>query len=157
MPGWVKGTRLQGHDHPSWGAGKVCHWCMHVCICASTKMFTHVCICTCTSETLQLLWCVYLACTLLELFKGSFFQVQRQTGEKLEGWDFLEVLEDFIEAFTVYTSRMTFQDMSWTFQSNWENVPCQTFTCPASKSIWWKESFSPAVKYLPSLLDTYSQ
>lgn len=85
---------------------------MHVCICASTKMFTHVCICTCTSETLQLLWCVYLACTLLELFKGSFFQVQLQTGVKLERWDFLADLKDFIEAFTVYMSRMTFQDMS---------------------------------------------
>lgn len=76
------------------------------------KMFTHVCICMCTSETLLLLWCVYLACTLLELFKGSFFQVQLQTGVKLEGWDFLADLEDFIEAFTVFTSRMTFQDMS---------------------------------------------
>lgn len=87
-------------------------------------MFTHVCICTCTSETLQRLWCVYLACTLLELFKGSFFQVQLQTGVKLEGWDFLEDLEDFIEAFTVYTSSMTFQDMS--------NLPVKLGKCAMS-------------------------
>lgn len=67
-------------------------------------MFTHVCICTCTSETPVM--CVYLACSLLEPFEGSFFQVQLKIGVKLEGWDFLAHLEEFEEAFTAYTTRI---------------------------------------------------
>lgn len=53
--------------------------------------------------------CVYLACSLLEPFEGSFFQVQLKTGVKLEGWDFLVDLEEFEEAFTAYTTSKIYQ------------------------------------------------
>lgn len=53
--------------------------------------------------------CGYLACSLLEPSEGSFFQVQLKTGVKLEGWDFLGDLEEFIEGFTAYTTRIIYQ------------------------------------------------
>lgn len=53
--------------------------------------------------------CVYLACSLLELFEGSFFQVQLKAGVNLEGWDFLADLEEFEEAFPSSTTRVIYK------------------------------------------------
>lgn len=79
----------------SWGKRKacVCVWC----ICAFKHMRMHVCICTCTYTVC--VWCVYLACRLLEQSEGSLSQLPLKTGVKLEGWGSLAGLEEVRKTF----------------------------------------------------------
>lgn len=73
----IKGHSRRDTSTSPEGRGEyVCDVCMYVFV-QNAHACVHLLI---TSVKLQYLWCVYLACCLLEQFEGSLSQLQMKTG-----------------------------------------------------------------------------